>query len=111
MATNTKNIVNLSSSNFKQEVENSNVPILVDFWAPWCGPCRAVAPVLEQLVSKYDGKLKIGKVNVDEEQELAVNFRVMSIPTLILFKDGKALQQMVGFRSPQDVENMVLKAL
>lgn len=105
------NIINLDSSNFDQEVENSNVPILVDFWAPWCGPCRAVAPILEQLAVKYDGKVKIAKLNVDEEPSLSAKFRVMSIPTLILFKNGQALQQMVGLRSVQELENMIEKAL
>ncbi|NTV90923.1 MAG: thioredoxin [Clostridiales bacterium] len=108
---NTANIVTVTSANYTQEVEKSAVPILVDFWAPWCGPCRAVAPILEQLAAKYDGKVKIGKVNVDEQQELAVKFRVMSIPTLILFKDGKVVQQMVGLRAAQELDDMIKKAM
>ena len=107
----TKNIIQVSNTNFSQEVENSELPILVDFWAPWCGPCLAVAPILEQLASKYDGKLKIGKVNVDEESALASKFRVMSIPTLILFKSGKVVQQMVGLRSVQELEDMLKKVM
>ena len=106
-----KNIIQVNNNNFVQEVENSELLILVDFWAPWCGPCLAVGPILEQLASKYDGKLKIGKVNVDEESALASKFRVMSIPTLILFKSGKVVQQMVGLRSIQELEDMLKKAM
>lgn len=105
------NIINVVSNNYTQEVENSNIPILVDFWAPWCGPCRAVAPILEQLAAKYSGKIKIGKVNVDEEPALASKFRVMSIPTLILFKNGHVVQQVVGLRSVQELEDMIKKAM
>lgn len=107
----TANIINVVSNNYTQEVENSNVPILVDFWAPWCGPCRAVAPILEQLAEKYGSKIKIGKVNVDEEPTLASKFRVMSIPTLILFNNGHVVQQMIGLRSVQELEDMIKKVL
>lgn len=107
----TANIVNVDNNNFNQEVEKSAVPVLVDFWAPWCGPCRAVAPILEQLAEKYDGKVKIGKLNVDEEPALASKFRVMSIPTLILFKSGNIVKQIVGLRSVQELEDMIKKAM
>lgn len=105
------NITIVNRSNFNQEVEKSSVPILVDFWAPWCGPCRAIAPVLEQLAAKYEGKVKIGKLNVDEESALASKFRVMSIPTLILFKNGSIVKQIVGSRSAQELEEMLKKAM
>lgn len=105
------NIVNVNNNNFNEEVKNSSVPVLVDFWAPWCGPCRAVAPVLEQLAEKYNGKVKIGKLNVDEEPELATSFRVMSIPTLILFKEGEKVAQMVGLRSVEELEGMLRKVM
>ena len=106
-----KNLIQVDNKNYNQEVANSSQPILVDFWAPWCGPCRAVAPILEQLATKYEGKLKIGKVNVDEESALASKFRVMSIPTLILFKKGEVVGQMVGLRSVQELENLISKAI
>jgi thioredoxin 1 len=101
------NIINISADSFTEDVTNSKAPILVDFWAPWCGPCRAVAPILEQLALKYNGIAKIGKVNIDENPALAAKFRVMSIPTLILFKDGKPVQQMVGLRSVDELEAML----
>ena len=104
-------IINVITDNYTREVEKSDVPVLVDFWAPWCGPCRAVAPILEQLAVKYDRKIKIAKVNVDEESGLASKFRVMSIPTLILFKDGRIFHQMVGLRSVQELENVIEKSI
>lgn len=101
--------VELTDSNFKDEL-NSGLT-LVDFWAPWCGPCRIIAPVLEELASDYDGKVKIGKLNVDEHPTTAGQFRVMSIPTLILFKDGEPVEQMVGAAPKRSFENLLNKHL
>ena len=86
----------LTNKNFDQEVKDSKIPVLVDFWAPWCGPCRAVAPAVAALADEYDGKLKVCKVNIDEESDLAGTYGVMSIPTFMIFKDGKAVETFVG---------------
>ena len=89
-------ITHITNQNFKEEVLQSGVPVLVDFWAPWCGPCRMLAPVLEELDGDLAGKVKVAKVNVDEEMELAAQFQVASIPTLILFQGGQAVRRTVG---------------
>ena len=91
-----KNILVLTSANFDAEVKTSNGPIVVDFWAEWCGPCRMVAPVLEKLSEEYAGRVRIGKVNVDEQSSLASKYGIQSIPTLLIFKGGKVVEQFVG---------------
>jgi thioredoxin 1 len=96
-------MVNLEQKNFQSEVLNSKTPVLVDFWAPWCGPCRMVAPIVEELANEYAGKLVVGKVNVDDNQELASQYNIMSIPTICLFKDGKVAFQLVGFRPKKEI--------
>jgi thioredoxin 1 len=90
------NIVNLTSETFDSEIKKPGSPILVDFWAEWCGPCRMVAPVLEQLASEYSGRVRVGKVNVDEQSALASKYGIQSIPTLLLFKEGKVVDSMIG---------------
>ena len=101
----------INERNFKQEVEEQTLPVLVDFWAPWCGPCLMMAPVLEELEKEWQGKIKVGKVNVDENSGLASRYGVMSIPTLILFKNGKALKEWIGIqdkdRFKEEVEALV----
>jgi thioredoxin 1 len=101
------NIKHVTRNDFDKEISGSSLPVLVDFWAPWCGPCRMLSPVLDELAGEMNGKVKILKVNVDEEPELASKFGVMSIPTVIAFKQGKVTNKVVGFRSKEDFKNML----
>jgi thioredoxin 1 len=89
-------LVNVTDDSFASEVLQSDIPVLVDYWAPWCGPCKAAAPVLEKIAGEYEGRLKVCKVNVDEEREVASKHRIMSIPTMLLFKSGQVVEQIVG---------------
>lgn len=98
-------------SNFKEEVILSEKLVLVDLYATWCGPCRALAPVLEEIAEKYQDKIKVVKVNVDEEEDIAARFCVTSIPTVIFFRDGKAVASFVGLKSPSEIESIVEKHL
>ncbi|MBQ6496442.1 MAG: thioredoxin [Firmicutes bacterium] len=95
--------VTITKENFQKEVLESDIPVLVDFWATWCGPCRMLAPTLEEIAEENEGKLKVGKVNVDEQQELAIQFGIMSIPTLIVFKDGKAVNKTMGLQPKESI--------
>lgn len=95
--------LNLNSENFEKEVLNSNEPVLVDFYADWCGPCKMMAPVVEELAGELQGKAKVGKINVDESQDLAMEYNVMSIPTLVIFKDGKEFKRFVGVRDKNEL--------
>ena len=97
----------ITRENFENDVMKSNIPVLIDFWAPWCGPCQMMGPIIEQLAEEYEGKAKVGKVNVDEEGELSQAFGVMSIPTIVLVKDGKVVKQAVGARPKTEVEAML----
>jgi thioredoxin 1 len=88
--------IELTDASFETEVIKSDVPVLVDFWAPWCGPCRMVAPIVEEIATEYNGKIKVGKLNTDDNQQVAAKFGVMSIPTLMIFKGGEAAERIVG---------------
>ncbi len=103
--------VRITDANFETEVVNSDVPVLLDFWASWCGPCKMIAPIVAELAAEYAGRIKVGKVNVDEEVGLATNFRISAIPTILILKDGKIAQEAVGYRSRQDLEAMLRKVL
>jgi thioredoxin 1 len=106
-----KNILELTDSTFDSEVLKSNVPVLVDFWAPWCGPCRMIAPHVEALASELDGKVKVGKLNVDENVGTAGRYRVQGIPTLLLFKDGQVKEQIVGYTSKESLKSSISRHL
>lgn len=98
-----------TNENFEEEVLGADIPVFVDFYADWCGPCKMMAPVVEKLAKKYDGKLKVGKCNVDEENALAVKYRIMSIPTMMIFVNGEAKETVVGAVSQGELESLIEK--
>ena len=99
--------ITITKENFDSEVLKSDVPVLLDFWAPWCGPCRMIAPALSQIAEEYAGSVKVGKINVDDEMELAMRFGVTSIPMLVVMKDGKPVNQAVGARPKAQILSML----
>ncbi|NIS09487.1 MAG: thioredoxin [Candidatus Dadabacteria bacterium] len=105
------NVNEFSDDNFESEVINSDLPVLVDFWAPWCGPCRIIAPVVEELSESLAGKLKVGKLNVDDNQQVSMKFGIRSIPTLLVFKDGEVAEQIIGAVPKSEIERVVTKVM
>ena len=99
--------MNITKNNFEQEVLHSDKPVLIDFWAPWCGPCRMLSPVISEIAEEYGDKVKVCKVNVDDEGELAASFNVMSIPTLVVVKDGKVTNSAIGVRPKAQIVEML----
>jgi thioredoxin 1 len=104
-------IKTLTDQNFQDEVNNSQTPILVDFWAEWCAPCRMIAPVLDEIAEEYEGKVTIGKINVDQNRSVAAQYGVMSIPTLILFKNGEMVEQLVGAQPKENLVKVIQSAV
>jgi thioredoxin 1 len=105
------NVLQVTDQSFNQEVLKATEPVLVDFWAAWCGPCRMIAPTVEALANDYVGKAKVTKMNVDENQQIPSNYNIRGIPTLLLFKDGEVREQLVGAASRDDIENLIKKHL
>lgn len=101
--------VTITKENFDTEVMHADRPVLLDFWAAWCGPCRMLSPVIAEIAEEYEGKVKVGKVNVDEEEELAAAFHVESIPMVVLIKEGKAVEASVGYRPKAELVKMLEK--
>ncbi len=99
--------IEITDKNFEAEILNSSIPALVDFWASWCGPCKMIAPVIEEIAAEYSSRLKVGKVNTDENPNLCARFTIISIPTLMIFKDKKAVQTLVGFRSKAELKKTI----
>lgn len=105
------NVFEINDASFDKEVIQSDVPVLVDFWAPWCGPCKSIAPILEEISNEFSGKIKIVKVNVDDNKEAAMRYNVRGIPNLVFFKNGESKDQIVGYVAKQEIVNAVNKVI
>jgi len=106
-----ENIVAFTTANWEQEVLKSDKPVVVDFWAPWCGPCRLLSPIIDKLAGQFAGKVKIGKLNIDDEQEVAVKYGIMSIPRVFIFKGGEAKHQLLGLKSEAELTQLINQVL
>lgn len=104
-------VLQLNKENFEKEVNGSEVSVLVDFWAPWCGPCKMLGPIIDELAESFEGKAKVAKVNVDEQRDLALQYQIMSIPAVLIFKNGDLVEKLVGFRNKEALEAVLNKYL
>ena len=105
------NALEVNDSNFETEVKNSTTPVLVDFWAPWCGPCRKIAPIIDDIANEYDGKVKVVKVNTDESMKLTQEFSISGIPSVLIFKNGEAVERLVGLMQKSQLVSNIEKYL